>query len=56
MIVPVDGEPPITDVGLNERLESVGAAMVSAADFVVPFAVAEMLAVALAEPRTVVTV
>jgi len=55
-MVPVDGVPPMTEVGLKARLTSVGAAMVSAADLVVPFAVAEMLAVALAEPRTVVTV
>ena len=56
VMVPVDGVPPMTDVGLKARLDRVGAEIVSAAVLVVPFAVAEIFAVAFAAPRTVVTV
>ena len=54
--VPVEAVPPVTAVGLNVSPERVGAVSARAAEALVPFTEAEMLAVAFAPTATVVTV
>ncbi len=54
--VPVEGEPPCTDVGLSERLTNVGRLIVSVAVLEVPFSVAVIVEVVVVATATVVIV